>query len=124
METDSGKRKDANALRDHANDSVTDSCGNVFADLDLNLSDLDMLKIQIARAISATIERRQLTQVQAAKILETDQAKVSALLRGRLKTFSVERLFRFLAALGRDANIHIPARCRANERGRIKVMAA
>ena len=96
-----------NAPRDAVEDAVINSSGNVFKDIGLNLSDEDMLKVQIARAINNTIERRGLTQTEAAKIIKTDQAKVSALLRGRLETFSVARLFKYLVALGRDIDIRI-----------------
>jgi predicted XRE-type DNA-binding protein len=103
-------------VRDNA---VIDSSGNVFADLGLNMSDEDMLKVQITRAISNTIQRRKLTQQQAARIIGADQAKVSALLRGNLKGFGVERLLRFLLLLGRDVDIRVSHKLRT-ERGRIK----
>ena len=40
----------------------------------------------------ANIERRGLTQAAAAEVLEIDQPKVSALIRGRLAWFSLDRL--------------------------------
>lgn len=101
--------------------SVTDSItGNVFADLDLPSQQEDMIKVHIAREITSTVRKRGLTQTQAARILGVDQAKVSAVLRGRLKGFSVARLFVFLTMLGRDVNIHISERYR-NGPGQIKV---
>lgn len=102
---------------------VTDSSGNVFADLGLPSTDKDMLKVRIAMAISATLEKRGLTQVEAAKLIGTDQAKVSALLRGRLKDFSIERLMMFLLLLGRDIEIRLSKAAR-NHKGRIKVRDA
>jgi predicted XRE-type DNA-binding protein len=81
---------------DDINARVVPSSGNVFADLGLPAQEKDMLKVQIAMAISAAIEKRKLTQVEAAKIVNADQSKISALLRGRLKDFSVERLIQFL----------------------------
>jgi len=42
--------------------------------------------------IGAIIERRGLTQSAAAELLEIDQPKVSALTRGRLSGFSLDRL--------------------------------
>lgn len=109
--------------RDAEGGTVIDSSGNVFVDLELPASEEDMLKVNIARAITNTVRKRALTQAEAAKILGVDQSKVSALLRGRLKGFSVERLIRFLVLLGRDIDIHISKRYRS-ERGRIKVLAA
>lgn len=102
--------------------SVTDSSGNIFADLNLPSTGEDILKVQIAHAISVTIERRKLTQTEAASILGTDQAKVSAIVRGRLKDFSTERLFNFLTALGFDVDVNISQRAR-KEPGRIRVHA-
>jgi len=83
----------------------------------------DMLKVEIARAISNTLSKRGLTQSQAAEIIGVDQAKISALVRGRLKGFSVDRLIRFLVLLGKDVDIRISGRNR-NQPGRIKVIAA
>jgi predicted XRE-type DNA-binding protein len=101
----------------------TKSSGNVFADLGLPHSEEDMLKVDIARAIAAAIERRKLTQVEAASILKTDQAKVSAIIRGRLKDFSAIRLFNFLTALGHDIEINISRRTRRqSEQGTIRVI--
>jgi predicted XRE-type DNA-binding protein len=100
----------------------TKSSGNVFADLALPASAEDMLKVEVARAIGKTIERRGLTQVEAAKRLGTDQAKISAIVRGRLKDFAVDRLFNYLVALGHDVDIHISQRLRRTE-GKIRVSA-
>lgn len=86
---------------------VHESAGNVFADLGLPASEEDMLKIEIVRAITATITNRGLTQSKAGELIGVDQAKVSALLRGRVKGFSVERLVMFLLRLGRDVDITI-----------------
>jgi len=46
-----------------------------------------------------------LTQTAAARRLGIDQPDVSKMLRGHFRQFSVERLMRFLVALGRDVEI-------------------
>ena len=56
------------------------------------------------------IAERKLTQTKAARLLGIDQPKVSALIRGKLDGFSLDRLFRFLNALGRDVEIVVRAR--------------
>jgi predicted XRE-type DNA-binding protein len=66
-----------------------------------------MLKVEITQAISATIRKRNVTQAAAGEIIGVDQAKVSALLRGRLAGFSVDRLAVFPVKLGRDIDITI-----------------
>jgi predicted XRE-type DNA-binding protein len=53
------------------------------------------------------IAARQLSQVESADILEVDQPKVSALVRGKLSGFSMERLFKFLNALGVPIEIRV-----------------
>jgi predicted XRE-type DNA-binding protein len=90
---------------------VEASSGNVFADLGLNDPGEHLVKAELVRRITDIIAERKLTQVRAAKLLDIDQPKVSALLRGKLDGFSTDRLFRFLNALGSDVDIVIrPAR--------------
>lgn len=101
---------------------VVDSTGNVFADLGLPVSEEDMLKVHIAHAIAVTLRKRDLTQIEAAKIIGADQAKVSALLKGRLKGFSVERLIHFLVRLGRDVDVKI-SKSHRDRPGKIRVHA-
>lgn len=52
----------------------------------------------------------------AAKILDVDQPKVSALIRGRLAGFSLDRLVRFLVLLGSDVEIVVKPRPRTDGR--------
>jgi predicted XRE-type DNA-binding protein len=84
---------------------ITASSGNVFADLGLPDADQLLVKADLAIEIIRVIEKRGLTQTQAAEMLGVDQPKVSALVRGRIDGFSLERLYRFLNALGRDVEI-------------------
>jgi predicted XRE-type DNA-binding protein len=68
------------------------------------------------------IQSARLTQVQAARRLGVDQPKVSALMRGRLKDFSIERLLRFANRLGRDVHSHLRPAARRRP-GSIRVFA-
>ncbi len=70
--------------------------GNVFADLGLPDAEERLAKAELAPQILNIIARRRLTQAQAAELLGIDQPKVSALTRGKLSGFSMERLFHFL----------------------------
>ncbi|OFV95262.1 MAG: XRE family transcriptional regulator [Acidobacteria bacterium RIFCSPLOWO2_02_FULL_60_20] len=79
--------------------------GNVFADLGFANAEEMLAKAELAHRITAIIEHRRLTQSQAAEILRIDQPKISALKRGRLSGFSLERLLRLLLLLGRDVEI-------------------
>jgi predicted XRE-type DNA-binding protein len=99
-----------------------ESSGNVFADLEIEDADDALTKAELARAISTLIAERRLTQVQASVLLGVDQPKISALLRGRLTDFSIDRLLRFLLALDWDVEIVIkPGACPG---GRVHVVTA
>ena len=97
--------------------------GNVFADVGMRDADEMLTKAQLAAQITNIIRDRGLGQTEAAKLLGVDQPKVSALFRGRLRDFSIERLLRFLNALHRDVRIVIDAKAR-RRRGRVIVEAA
>lgn len=95
--------------------------GNVFADLGHPRPAESLAKAELARKIGATIQRMGLSQAAAAEILEIDQPKVSALVRGRLAGFSLDRLVRFLVLLGSDVEIVVRRPRRAGARARVLV---
>lgn len=84
-----------------------ESSGNVFADIGVSNAEECLAKTKLAYQINRLIEDRGLKQIEAAKLLDVDQPKISALARGRLSGFSIERLFRFLAILNQDVVIMI-----------------
>ncbi|MEY3404537.1 MAG: hypothetical protein RLZZ86_4159 [Cyanobacteriota bacterium] len=92
------------------------SSGNVFTDLGLPNPDEMLVKAELARKISNAIIARHITQAEAAELLGIDQPKVSALMRGRLAGFSLERMFRFLNTLGIDVEITVKAKSRDDAR--------
>jgi predicted XRE-type DNA-binding protein len=98
--------------------------GNVFADLELPDAEEMQAKAELARQILSIITKRHLTQAMAAEILGIDQPKVSALMRGRLRGFSMERLFHLLNALGRDVHIVVKAKPRSRQQAHLRVAAA
>ena len=102
---------------------VIPSSGNVFADMGLpDAAELDT-KARLGAAINRIVKRRGLTQAEVATALEINQPKVSALLHYKLEGFSVERLMRFLVALGQDVEIVVKAKPRSRS-ARIAVCAA
>lgn len=103
--------------------AVTESSGNVFADLGVEEPEEALLKAKLAHAISTIIVKRRLTQKRAAEILGIDQPKVSALVRGRVTGYSIERLLRFLLALDLDIEIRVKPRARARGRAHLDVVA-
>lgn len=82
-----------------------ESSGNVFADLGVENADEELTKAKLVWEIEQIIKKKKLTQAQAARIMEINQPKVSALIRRKLEGFSVERLIHFLNALGQDIDI-------------------
>lgn len=95
---------------------VQKSSGNVFADLGFPHPERELLKAKLTLEIYRLIKNRGLTQAEAGKILGIKQPHVSALMRNRSGTFSVERLMDFLAALGQDVEISVkPAHGRQGE---------
>lgn len=97
------------------------SSGNVFADLGLPHPEERLAKAELAHKIITAIERRGLTQAGAAKLLEVDQPKISALKRGRLAGFSLDRLVRFLVLLGNDVEIVVKAHRRSTRSARLMI---
>jgi len=94
--------------------------GNVFADLGFADAEEMLAKAELAQKIGAILQKRRLTQVQAAEILGVDQPKISALLCGRLSRFSMEKLMQFLLLLGKDVAITIKPRQRVRSISRAR----
>ena len=104
--------------------TVTPSSGNVFADLGFADADERLTNLRLAFAINQILARRRLPQTDAARRLGINQPKISALANYRLEGFSVERLMRFLNALGRDVEIVIRSKPQSRGAARIFVRAA
>ena len=96
--------------------------GNIFADLGLELSADDALKLALARQITEAITAKKLTQQQVSVLAGIDQAKISSITRGRITGFSVERLMKVLLALGWNVEIKF-ARSR-RDKGSVTVSGA
>ena len=107
-----------------ASAKIEEGSGNVFADLGLPDAEELLSKAQLMGRIAEIIKGRRLTQDQAAEVLETTQPIVSNLMNGKLHGFSLERLVRFLNALGRDVDIVVKRRPRSRGRARTRVRVA
>jgi predicted XRE-type DNA-binding protein len=81
------------------------SGGNVFADAALPDANEHLVKAKLVVKIDRLMRERGLKQVDAASIFGVKQPDVSKMLRGDFRQFSVERLMRFLVALGQDVEI-------------------
>ena len=83
------------------------SSGNVFADIGMAEPIESFAKAELAKKVGSIIKHRHLNQTEAAKLLGIDQPKVSRLLRGQLKEFSMTKLLDFMLRLDRDIEIRI-----------------
>ena len=83
-----------------------------------------LVKAQLVSKIAEIIQRRGLTQVEAAKLLGLTQPKISAMLRGQFRGFSERKLIDCLTSLGRDVQIVIKAAPPRRTSGKLTVVEA
>jgi len=95
--------------------------GNVFADIGLPNADEHLIKAQLVYKIDRLMKARKLRQVDAAKLFGVKQPDVSNMLRGDFRQFSVERLLRFLVALGQDVEIVVKPSRRPRRSAQLRV---
>ena len=103
---------------------VVSSSGNVLADLGLPGAEEKQTKVRLAVAINRIIQSQRMPQSQAARRLNINQPKISALSNYRLAGFSVERLMNFITALDRDVEIVIRKKPKSRRTAKILVTAA
>jgi predicted XRE-type DNA-binding protein len=84
---------------------IEKSSGNVFADIGLPNPEEHLVKAKLVVKIDALMKKQKLKQIDAATLLGVTQPDISKMLRGDFRQFSVERLMRFLVALGQDVEI-------------------
>lgn len=101
-----------------------ESSGNVFAELGLPDAGTRLAKAELARTISTAIHEGNLTQQEAAVILDIDLPKVSAITRGRLADFSMDRLLTFVNRMGMDIEITLSTNPEPGRPPRIVVQGA
>ncbi len=103
---------------------VLASSGNVFVDLGRPDAEETFARVRLAQQIAEIIERKALSQADAANLMGLDQPKVSALVRGRLTGFSTDRLLRCLMLLGQDVEIIVRDKPSDHPKAHISVIAA
>lgn len=81
---------------------ITESSGNVFVDLGFDEAEAKVmaLRVELIVQLRETLTQQGLTQAEAAKQLGVTQPRVSALLKGTWKDFSIDMLLTFAARLG------------------------
>ncbi|PSM60335.1 transcriptional regulator [Citrobacter freundii] len=98
---------------------VEASSGNVYADLGAYDAEQMQLKAQLAMVIGEILQRKGLTQQQAAQLLRMTQPKLSNLLRGQFRGISEAKMLECLVRLGRDVEIVVGEE--GNMSGKLKV---
>lgn len=85
---------------------------NIFADLGFAAEEAENLKIraQLMAELVRHMRRHELNQVQASQKFGLTQPQVSALARGRVKQFSIDRLVNALARAGEHVSIRVEGR--------------
>lgn len=109
-------------MRETTTPEFEESRGNVFADLGFPNAEEKLAKAKLTLAIHTLLKERGLTQTEAAKLPGTTQPQVSALMRCRAGTFSVERLIRFLTALDQDVEITVRPKDASRNAARLSVL--
>ena len=89
--------------------SADDPARNVWLALGLPDAKEHYVKAQLVLRLDRTIARLKLTQAQAALRIGTTQPELSKILRGKFSEVSLERLMRFLSALGHRVEIKVGA---------------
>lgn len=84
--------------------------GSVYADLGFKNPEEMEIKSNLVMEISKAIKKKKLTQVHAAKMFGISQPKLSELLSGCFRGYSVERLIHFLNEVGQDVEIVIKSK--------------
>ena len=67
------------------------------------------------------IKEKELTSLQARELLNINEEVLTNLSSGKLTEFTLENLFRYLNALGRDLEVVLKPRSTSNIQGKMKV---
>ena len=102
----------------------TRGSGNIFADLGLPNAEEHQLKAALVVQLKRLMAEREITQTEAAKMVDMKQPDLSKVLRGHFKLVSVEKLMRMLTAFDQDVEITIKPHRKRGEAGRITFVSA
>jgi predicted XRE-type DNA-binding protein len=98
-----------------------DGSDNPFADLGFANPELELAKSRLVMEIGRVIEERDLSQAQAGRIIGLAQPKLSQLLNGHWKSYSVDRLTRYLNKLGVTVRVSLERNRKTWKEGRFIV---
>jgi predicted XRE-type DNA-binding protein len=88
---------------------ITPSSGNVFEDLGFEDGEAENLRVRarLMAPLERYVRERDLTQREAAKELDTTQARISELVNGKVQAFSIDALVNMLSRAGLEVNIDV-----------------
>lgn len=113
-----------NITKNKIDDTWEIGSNNVFADLGMPDSEEKLVKAELALKINQIIKKKKLKQIDVAEILGSDQSKISLLNCGRLSSFSIERLIKYLNLLNQDVEIVIRKSKKRSQHGALRVIYA
>jgi predicted XRE-type DNA-binding protein len=93
---------------------ATPSSGNVFEDLGFDPDEAHNLKIrgELMMAITRLIDRRGMTQKEAAELFGVTQPRVSDVVRGKIELFTIDALVKMLGSAGVKVRLLVPGQGR------------
>jgi predicted XRE-type DNA-binding protein len=91
-------------------DSAEIESGSIYQQLGYTNYEEMETKANLVIEISKVIKKKRLTQTRASKVLGISQPKLSQLLSGHFRGYSVERLIHFLNELGKDVDIVVKSK--------------
>ncbi len=86
---------------------TTSANKKIFADLHLPEAINLKLRLDLMVAVRCWVEESGLTQTEAAKRLQTSQPLLNDALQGRYERFTIDRLVKMLAVVGKNISITI-----------------
>ena len=92
-------------------EEITRSSGNVFADLGFPPEEAAILAMRadLMAQLRLAVEKREWTQVEAAKVLGVSQSRVSDLMRGKWDKFSLDMLVTLATRAGLHCELRLAA---------------
>lgn len=114
-------KKERTYEKEMADTSAEISSGSVYEQLGYKDHREMETKANLVVEINSAIKNKRITQTEAAEILGLSQPKLSELLNGRFRWFSVERLINLLNELGKDMDIVVKTKPRNRKEGRVSV---
>lgn len=100
---------------------VSEGSDNPFADLGFANPELELAKSKLVMEMARVIDTRDLSQARAGEIIGLPQPKLSQLLNGHWKSYSVDRLTRYLNKLGVTVRITLESNRKTWNEGHLVV---